>query len=114
MRAGAMRMGQFDRPAHCVPAALAGRASDSYSERQPPARPDPQLSPMNKPVFGLVSGLAAIVLALIAIGVVNMPRAEGADRVAPSSRCAPASEHAPEQGYGLLGRADAPPCRSGR
>ena len=54
---------------------------------------------------GLLSGLAVVVLALITVGIVNLPEAEGA--VGASSRAATAcAPVAPDQGYEVSRKRD--------
>lgn len=63
------------------------------------------------PVLGLLSGLAFIVLTLIAVGIVNLPAAEGADaaQLRATGECHQIRV-ALDQGYGIARSVDRNIC----
>ena len=57
---------------------------------------------MTKTAFGLASGVALVVVTLIAVALANLPAAEGATSAEPNAAAnCPLTQVAQDQGYGI-------------
>ena len=67
---------------------------------------------MTKTAIGLMSGIALVLLTLIAVAVTNLPQAEGAVADHTVAENCPLKQVAQDQGYGIARTVTRPVCES--